>query len=256
MIPTKGKIMSGNRFTRTLLASTAPNWPWMCIFAALAGVVLWAAIRMPYLSPTQQFYFRICMAIAASGMGGIIPGFLEINLRWARNGIRACGATGFFVAIYMLNPPNIQDPVPPPPVPDFSGNWTYRCNAIDVDYKHGGVCTLEAKAGEYGIGFNISGTRQWRQYSNAPVQNITFNWHSKWGILTDSNRFQFEYEVEKNNGIIHGFAWGDIKYENGKPFSLSGNFYQVPPTDPLFGFMTFTKDGTGPANQNQARLAN
>ncbi len=228
-----------NRFMRTMLANNAPTWPWICVFIFFMVIAIATALWLPNPSPSQQFCFRILIALSASGIAAIIPGFLEISIDWVRVTLKAGGAIGIFVLIYFMNPAGCPTP---PPVPDFSGNWTYKCNAIDVDYRHGGVCTMDAKLTPYGIDFGISGTRTWRQYSNAPIQNITFNWHSSWGILTDTNRFRFEYEVEKDNAIIHGFAWGDIQYTNGKPCLLSGNFYQVPPTDPLFGNMTFIKD--------------
>jgi len=87
----------------------------------------------------------------------------------------------------------------------------------------------------YGLTFEISGTRQWRQYSNAPIEHIGFNWHSSWGLITDPNKFRFEYNVEKNDAIIHGFAWGDITYENeSHPFfqEISTKFLpQIPCSD-------------------------
>ena len=229
-----------NRVARTLLAREAPNWPWLIVFVALIGVITIIALKFPDLTSSQVFFFRIIIALAAAGIGAIIPGFLQIQIKVLDSAVRAGGALALFVLIFLYNPPELGHQAI---VPDFAGEWTYECDAIDKEYRHGGTAKLRAERTAYGINLFIEGTREWRQLGKAPREDIQFKWHSSWGTLTAADKFTFEYNVEKSDAIIHGFAWGDITFKNQKPTLLDGNFYQVPPTDPLFGHMVFKRVG-------------
>jgi hypothetical protein len=163
---------------------------------------------------------------------------------------------------------------------------------------------MEAKRGEYGIIFRISGQRRWREqgfklddvamarlrrqnvgkvvidaiqpvvgknYTEQGLTNalrnslpfdqfcryhdqllraakghsdrekLSFNWHSDWGMITGNNKLKFEYSVQRPEGSIVGYGWADIRTENGKSTLIEGNFYQMPPVEPLFGWMRFIK---------------
>jgi Protein kinase domain len=128
-----------------------------------------------------------------------------------------------------------------PSVPDFSGEWEYECAALDKEYSHGGTCLMEARRSQYGVEFKIIGQRKWRKIGKGDREEIEFVWHNSWGLITGNNSLRFEYSVERPEGPIFGYGWAHIEFENGKPKRVKGNFYQVPPIDPLFGRMEFKK---------------
>jgi hypothetical protein len=57
-----------------------------CVFLA---TVLWLAFRAETLSEQQFEILRIVLALAGGGVGAVIPGFLDVSMRLARNG--RCG---------------------------------------------------------------------------------------------------------------------------------------------------------------------
>ncbi len=139
---------------------------------------------------------------------------------------------GFFKTI-KLNEPE------PPPIPDLTGDWTYLCTAHDKDYQHGGGCTFETSRTSYGLELRVLGQRLWYQEAQGERKKITWNWHSSWGMITGENKIKFEYSVEQKEGSIKGYVWADIVVDHGKPVELKGNFYQLPPYNPLFGNLEF-----------------
>lgn len=66
------------------------------------AVILIIAIVIPNPSEFQIFVFRIVLAIAAAGIGAVVPGFISVNIP---KYIRAGGAIALFVLIYLYNPP-------------------------------------------------------------------------------------------------------------------------------------------------------
>jgi hypothetical protein len=94
-------IMHDNPRPRTL--------PWEKITAVAFGVVflgilLTIAILIPQPSTFQSFVFRIVLALAAAGLGAVIPGFLHVQ---AGPFVRAGGAIALFVIVYWFNPPQL-----------------------------------------------------------------------------------------------------------------------------------------------------
>jgi hypothetical protein len=89
----------------------AGNRAWLIAFSAMALLGLASAVFVPKQSAVQQFYFRLVMGLAVAGIAAAIPGFFEIHLRWLRNSLRAGGALGVFVLVYLYNPPTIVDPI-------------------------------------------------------------------------------------------------------------------------------------------------
>ena len=88
-----------------------------CIFVIVLLVI---ALAIPEPTAQQMFIFRVVLALAAAGIGAVIPGFLDINGKILEISIRATGALALFVLIYNINPPGLAAksalPKPKPPV--------------------------------------------------------------------------------------------------------------------------------------------
>lgn len=100
------------------------------------SVILAIALLQP--NPTQFSYtiFRIVMALAAAGVGAVLPGFLEVSFR---NWLRAGGALALFVVVYFFAPAGLS-PItapPPPPPPEnarvVAEEWLKKIDAGKVD---------------------------------------------------------------------------------------------------------------------------
>ncbi len=83
-------------------------------YIALIIGIIWMLIIFvtilikPNPSDSQMYVFRVILAIAAAGIGGIIPGF--INIEYGTIGevlITAGGAIVLFIIVYLLNPPKV-----------------------------------------------------------------------------------------------------------------------------------------------------
>ena len=66
------------------------------------GIMLSIALFIPVPTDFQKFVFRIVLALAAAGIGAVVPGFLQVQLPPY---IRAGGAIALFIIIYWFNPP-------------------------------------------------------------------------------------------------------------------------------------------------------
>ena len=81
-------------FSREILA--------IFIFGVVSvAVMLLIAIVYPAPTQFQQMVFRIVLALAAAGVGAVVPGFLNITYR---NLLRAGGAMALFIVVYFFNP--------------------------------------------------------------------------------------------------------------------------------------------------------
>jgi hypothetical protein len=72
-------------------------------------VMLGIAIAIPNPTATQWFVFRVVLALAAAGIGAVIPGLIVVNVSKI---VRAGGAIALFVLVYMLNPPQLVSTPP------------------------------------------------------------------------------------------------------------------------------------------------
>jgi hypothetical protein len=77
------------------------------LFVALMLIL---AIAIPNPTATQWFVFRVLLALAAAGIGAVIPGLIVVNVSKV---VRAGGAIALFVLVYLLNPPQLVVPAPP-----------------------------------------------------------------------------------------------------------------------------------------------
>jgi hypothetical protein len=80
------------------------------VFTAAFFLIIVLALMVAHPTPSQFVMFRWFSAIACAGMGANIPGFLSVEIKnkigqTGTFGIRAAGAIGIFVLVYLLNPP-------------------------------------------------------------------------------------------------------------------------------------------------------
>ncbi len=83
---------------------------WQLISGLVIGVLfaliaLIAAIFIPSPTPTQFFMFRGIFAVSLAAIAAIIPGLLTVESRFQKFSVRATGAIGVFLIVWMLNPP-------------------------------------------------------------------------------------------------------------------------------------------------------
>jgi hypothetical protein len=81
-----------------------------CVFLA---IVLALAFKGGSLDDRQFEILRIVLALAGGGVGGVIPGFLDLNVKastkWA---LRAGGGLAVFVVLYFWSPAHWVAPQP------------------------------------------------------------------------------------------------------------------------------------------------
>jgi hypothetical protein len=63
------------------------------------AAMLTIALALPDPTPTQWFVFRVVLALAAAGIGAVIPGLIVVHVS---KFIRAGGAIALFVIVYYL----------------------------------------------------------------------------------------------------------------------------------------------------------
>src|SRR5258707_7916348 len=61
-------------------------------------------IWSPHPTVTQWFIFRVVLALAAGGVGALIPGLIRVQ---AGPYVRAGGALALFVLVFWFNPPKL-----------------------------------------------------------------------------------------------------------------------------------------------------
>jgi len=76
------------------------------LFGCAAMVaVLWLTFRGEDLTDQQFEMLRIVLALAGGGVGAVIPGFLDLNMKTANKlAVRAGGALAVFVVLYFWSP--------------------------------------------------------------------------------------------------------------------------------------------------------
>ncbi|MGV8073616.1 MAG: DUF4019 domain-containing protein [Syntrophobacteraceae bacterium] len=77
-----------------------------CVFIT---VILIIALFKPNPTPFEYTVFRIIIALAAAGVGAILPGFMQVRFK---NWLRAGGALALFIVVYFFAPVPIPDPGP------------------------------------------------------------------------------------------------------------------------------------------------
>ena len=90
---------------------------WEKIAGFIFGVVFLATVLVltvviPNPTPFQYVFFKTVLAIAASGIGGILAGFLHVEGSFQKLSLRAGGALALFVIVFFFSPapPNSGKP--------------------------------------------------------------------------------------------------------------------------------------------------
>lgn len=94
------------------MVSTPHQWEKIAVFAfgvIFISILLALVLLFPHLSPEAYTVFRIIIALAAAGIGAVIPGILDVEMKGL---LRAGGAMALFVIVYFFSP------APPTPVID------------------------------------------------------------------------------------------------------------------------------------------
>lgn len=141
-------------------------WEKIAVFAfgvLFIGILLWIAFQVPDPTDFQLFLFRVVLSLAAAGVGALLPGLLDVRLKSGPMAmIRAGGAVGLFVLVYLVNPPALIDPVQkqrPGRVevsvePEDANVSIFDSSGNKVSYRKGGV---ELEAGEYRVSVDREG---------------------------------------------------------------------------------------------------
>lgn len=90
-------------------SSSPPHRNWEIAAAFSFGVIFLATVLalvviIPSPTELQIFVFRLVLALAAGGVGAVLPGFIVVR---ATPYARAGGALALFVMVYSFNPPGI-----------------------------------------------------------------------------------------------------------------------------------------------------
>lgn len=83
------------------------RWLAFAFGVIFVSVLLALAVLYPNPTATTFFVFRVVLALAAAGIGAVLPGLLVVHVGKL---VRAGGALALFVLIYLINPPALVAP--------------------------------------------------------------------------------------------------------------------------------------------------
>jgi hypothetical protein len=129
--------------------------------------------------------------------------------------------------------------------PQVEGAWEYECIKDDETYKHGGSCKIALKRASLGWEFTIQGKRTWMANKiNGEWQRENLaaasSWENTWGTFTGNDALRYAYSINTKGNLVQGYGWATIaKDSEGRPNLMEGNFFQLPPHDPFYGFQRY-----------------
>jgi hypothetical protein len=97
-----------------VMARKSVSWEKIAVFSfgvIFISVLLALVVLLPKVSAEAYTVFRIVIALAAAGVGAIIPGFLDVHMKGL---LRAGGAMALFVVVYFFSPPPPSSSPQPP----------------------------------------------------------------------------------------------------------------------------------------------
>ena len=207
----------------SLSASPKQNIWWIAMFFFLAITATGVAIYIGDLGLYQQFYIRIIIAISIAGIASIIPGFFDLQLKWMKNSIRAGGAIGIFVFIYMFNPATLDDSFRPGV--NLTGTWNFYSVTKDEDVP---IRTANIEHAEGRNIFNIIGNISTAHHAKHGIYNspiITFK--SDFALITHE-KIIFHY---LNNRDEEGIAIANYSESNVDELFFNFNDYSTRDND-------------------------
>jgi hypothetical protein len=82
------------------------KWEKVCFSFGVVyfSVMLALNVFIPNPTPTQYEIFKVGLALAAAGIGSILPGFIYIEGKFNKIALRASGALAFFLVVYFSTP--------------------------------------------------------------------------------------------------------------------------------------------------------
>ncbi|MBL7954586.1 MAG: hypothetical protein JNJ91_06080 [Flavobacteriales bacterium] len=125
------------------------------------------------------------------------------------------------------------------------GKYKYRCKSKVKN--HGGVCEISLVTTANGLQWKLQGNRLWEEVkdtSGKVVKQVTldipYQWQTSWGDFISDHRIAYTYEITKEDTHLKGYAEGEVLDDN----NVKGNYWQLPPNEPLFGSFEFRRQTT------------
>lgn len=122
------------------------------------------------------------------------------------------------------------------------GDYKYRCKSLPKN--HGGVCHIQIITTNNGLQWKLIGERMWEEIKDSTGKSIQkhtldipYQWESTWGAFMGDNKIAYRHEITKIDRHIKGYAEGIMNDAN----YITGNYWQLPPDDPLFGSFEFKR---------------
>lgn len=211
------ETLSNQRETTYTTSEKKINTWWMITFFILAVVSLAISIFIGEPGVSQEFHLRLIIAISIAGIASIIPGFFDISVVWLRNSIKAGGAIGIFVLIYLINPATLHADFRPKV--NLTGNWQFYLQTAEGDIPSG-YANIEHKEGR-NI-FNVIGNVEANPH--APIgryhtPRLTFE--SNFGLITD-RKIIFHYVTNLGE---EGVAIADYTLASAEELYFNFNDY-------------------------------
>jgi hypothetical protein len=78
------------------------------VFVALIfAVAVWLVVINREPPHASLFFFRVILALAAAGVGAVLPGLLNVTINGYGVAVSATAGLALFVIVYFLNPPGL-----------------------------------------------------------------------------------------------------------------------------------------------------
>lgn len=131
---------------------------------------------------------------------------------------------------------------------DIAAKWEYRCTGIDRELEQGGECIIEFIQTSFGVQWKLAGRRFWiKEFSPDHPPTVIYldpivMWESDYGAIIDRTHLVFTYRITPRRLPLNGFADAHIEHSaDGKANAFEGHFYQLPPSEPVYGTCQFRR---------------